>query len=48
MPVTVDVVLRRGGRGDIAIEAGLDEATLAIAELGWTKPAGVPGAAASS
>ena len=43
MPVTIDVVLRRGGRGDIAIEGGLDEAALAIAELGWTKPAGVPG-----
>jgi hypothetical protein len=43
LPVTVDILSRRGGRTDIAIDAGLDDATMAIPELGWSKQAGIAG-----
>jgi uncharacterized protein YhdP len=45
MPVTVDYTLRRGGQADVGVEAGLDQATLAFADLNWSKPPGVPGSA---
>jgi hypothetical protein len=45
LPLTLDFMARRGGQSELRLEAGLDAARLQVAELGWEKPAGVPGSA---
>jgi hypothetical protein len=41
------VTERRGGDGDVAVDAELGQATLVAAPLGWRKPAGVPARASA-
>ncbi len=42
--VAVEYVERPGGRSDVTVDASLDEATVSIAQLDWSKPAGKPAA----
>ncbi|HTP82250.1 MAG TPA: AsmA-like C-terminal domain-containing protein [Alphaproteobacteria bacterium] len=43
--LAVDYVERRGGRGEVTVDAKLDDAAVSVAPLGWHKPAGQPAAA---
>lgn len=43
--VSVEYLERRGGRGEVALEANLAASTLALPELEWRKPAGQPASA---
>ncbi len=43
LPLSLDYTARRNGTGDLVIEAGLEQATLTLSDLGWQKPPGQPG-----
>lgn len=43
LPLSLDFTARRNGANSMAVEADLEQATLAVPELGWSKPAGPPG-----
>lgn len=45
LPLAVEFVVRRNAPAELRLDAGLEQARLAVAELGWEKPAGVPGSA---
>ncbi len=43
LPLSLDYTARRNGTGELIVEAGLEQATLTLADLGWQKPPGQPG-----
>ncbi|MBL8697682.1 MAG: AsmA-like C-terminal domain-containing protein [Alphaproteobacteria bacterium] len=43
LPLSLDFTARRTGANSMVLEADLEQATLAVPELGWSKPAGPPG-----
>jgi uncharacterized protein YhdP len=45
LPLAIDYTVRRTGPAELRIDAGLEQARLAVADAGWTKPEGVPGSA---
>jgi hypothetical protein len=45
LPMEVDYVARRAGASELRIEAALEDARMAVPEIGWEKPRGVPGSA---
>lgn len=43
LPLSLDFVARRTGANTMVLEADLEAATLAVPEIGWQKPPGLPG-----
>lgn len=43
LPLSLDFTARRSGANAMALEADLEQAILAVPEIGWSKPAGIPG-----
>lgn len=45
LPLAIDYTVRRTGPAELRIDAGLEQARLAVADVGWEKPEGISGSA---